>query len=192
MLHHSDKGLLLNGYVGYEHLVTIRRGEPVYNPVRDRLERVSKEIVKVAGTGEDWRCCFYDEAGTSCSLYEHRFLECRLLKCWDTSDIMRVIGRDTILRTDIMNRTDPIVDMIEIHERECSGDEVERLIADILAGNEKEKPRVRMAELVAKDVSLRTYAVSELGLKAEYERFIFGRPLSRLLADRGLAVLTQP
>ena len=191
VLHHEDKELLLDGLVRYEHLVTIRRGEPVYNPLSGGLEQASREIVKVVGKGEGWSCRFYNEKDVSCAVYEHRFLECRLLKCWDTADIIRVIGRGTILRGDVINRGDPIMSVIEAHEKECSAYEVETLITAASAGSDNGEILSRLSEIVGKDISMRSYAVSELGLKEEYEPFIFGRPLSKLLSDRGLAVLTQ-
>lgn len=189
VLHHEDKKILRSGRVGYEHLITIRRGEPACNPVHGKLERVTREIIKVAGKGEDWSCCFYAEKDAACSIYGQHFIECRLLKCWDTAEIIRVIGRGTLCRADIINQDDPILRVIEEHEQVCSADEVENLIAAASAGSDKKKPFGRLAELVARDMSMRAYAISELGLKAEYELFIFGHPLSKLLANRGLAVL---
>ena len=189
VLHHEDKKILRSGRVGYEHLITIRKGEPAYNPIHGKLERVIRDIIKVAGKGEDWACYFYDEKDAACSIYGQHFLECRLLKCWDTAEIIRVIGRGTLCRADIINQDDPILRVIEEHERECPADELENLIAAASAGSDKKKTFARLGELVAKDVSMRAYAISELGLKAEYELFIFGHPLSKLLANRGLAVL---
>ena len=191
VLHHEDKEILLNGHAGYEHLITIRKGEPAYNPVHGRLEEVPREIVKVVGKGEGWSCGFYHERDNSCIVYEHRFLECRLLKCWDTTEIMRVMGRGTIIRTDIINQDDPIRSVIEAHERECPAHEVERLIASASSGSDKKRALTSLGELVSKDVYIRSYALSELGLKAEYELFIFGHPLSKLLQNRGLAVHTE-
>ena len=190
VLHHEDKKILLAGHVGYEHLVTIRKGEPAYNPVHSKLEQVPREIIKVDGKGEDWSCCFYHEQDASCTIYGQRFIECRLLKCWDTTEIMRIIGRGTILRADIINHNDPIMRMIEVHEKECPAHEVESLITAASAGIDKKRILARLGELVSKDISMRSYAVSELGLRTDYELFIFGRPLSKLLNDRGLAVHT--
>ncbi len=189
VLHHEDKKILMTGHVGYEHLITIRKGEPAYNPVHGKLEQVTREIIKVTGKGEDWSCCFYHEKDAVCSIYGQRFLECRLLKCWDTAEIIRTIGRGTLCRADIINQDDPILHVIEEHEHECPADEVESLIAAASAGSDKKKTFARLAELVARDISMRAYAISELGLKAEYELFIFGHPLSKLLGNRGLAVL---
>ena len=187
-LHHEDKEILLAGHIGYEHLVTIRRGESVYNPVSGRLECVPKEMIKVRGRGEGWSCLFYHEEGALCDIYKHRLLECRLLKCWDTRDIERVVARGTICRRDVINRNDPVVNIIETHDRECPANEVENLITEAASGRDREKALARLAAFVGKDMSVRSFAVSELGLRPDYELFIFGRPLSELLGDRGLAV----
>lgn len=191
ILHHEDKKILLAGHAGHQHLVTIRRGELAHNPVTNRLEQIQRELIKVIGKDDSWSCYFYDEEKASCSIYEHRFLECRLLKCWDTSGILSVIGKDTIVRADIINPNDPVMDLIETHEMECPIQEIQDLIPRM--SSEKEKPGIlsRLTEFVRKDLSIRTHAMSELGLKAEFELFIFGRPLVKLLEDHGLTVCTE-
>jgi Fe-S-cluster containining protein len=187
-LHHEDKKVLLSGHVGHDHLVTIREGETVYNPVSGRSGPVSGEIIKVRGKGKDWTCYFYDGKENSCSIYGDRFLECRLLKCWDPSGLMSVIGKNTIVRADIINRGDPIMTVIEAHERECSCREFEDLISAVIRGKRETEARAKLGELIRKDMSMRSYSISELGLEPEFELFIFGRPLSELLKGRGLSV----
>ena len=188
ILHHEDKNILRGGHIGYQHLVTIRKGELALNPLTEKLEPVHKELIKVVGKGKDWCCFFYDEKETSCAIYDYRFLECRLLKCWDTSDLISVIGKNTITRYDIINPDDPILWVIETHERDCPLHEVENLIFTLSQGTDKSKTLAKLTELVRKDLTIRSYAFSELGLKAEFEFFIFGRPLSKLLSDRGITV----
>jgi Fe-S-cluster containining protein len=188
ILHHEDKKLLQAGHIGYQHLVTIRKGELALNPLSEKLEQIQKELVKVVGKGNNWSCYFYDEKEASCTIYENRFLECRLLKCWDTSEIMSIIGKNTITRTDIINPDDPILWVIETHERDCPLHEVENLIFTLSQGTDKSKTLAKLTELVSKDLAIRSFAISELGLQAEFEPFIFGRPLSKLLSDRGVTV----
>jgi Fe-S-cluster containining protein len=188
VLHHEDREILCSRHIGYQHLVTIRKGELVLNPHREKLETTRKELIKVIGKGKEWSCCFYDRENSSCKIYEHRFLECRLLKCWDTSDLISVIGKNTINRFDVINPDDPIRRVIETHEKECPYNEVENLILTLSKGSDKSAPLAKLTELVRKDMAIRFYAFSELGLKAEFEFFIFGRPLSNLLGDRGITV----
>jgi len=188
VLHQEDKKILLDGHVGHQHLVTIRKGELAFNPIRNKLEPVRQELVKVSGKGEDWSCYFYDEKEASCRDYAHRFLECRLLKCWDLSDLLRVIGKGTIVRADIINPNDPIMEVIETHEQECPYHEVKNLLSNLSSGKDESKSLARLTELVRKDLSIRFHTISELGLQAEFEFFIFGRPLFKVLSSRGLTV----
>jgi hypothetical protein len=188
VLHHEDKKILLAGHIGYQHLVTIRKGELALNPVNNKLEPFSKELIKVKGIGKDWTCCFYDEKQASCKIYRYRFLECRLLKCWDTSEFISIIGKNTITRADIINSNDPILEVIMTHEKECPYNVVENLIFSLSEGKDKSGKLSKLTELVRKDLAIRSYAISELGLQEAFEFFIFGRPLFKVLAARGLSV----
>ena len=82
------------GHIGTEHLITIRKGELAYNPASETLQPVPQELVKIAGKGRGWECLFIDNAASSCMIYEQRPLECRILKCWDTSELLSVIYKD--------------------------------------------------------------------------------------------------
>jgi Fe-S-cluster containining protein len=191
VLHHEDKKILREGHVGYQHLLTIRKGEMVYNPAKEKPEPVSEEMVKVAGKDGSWACVFYDEEKNACGIYQNRFLECRILQCWDTSAIQSVIGRNTIQRSDIMNPDDPVMDVIKSHEEECSSYEVENLLAELSAGKDRTGTLKRLSDLVRRDKSIRSFALTELELKKEFEYFIFGRPLHRILEERGISVFRQ-
>jgi hypothetical protein len=187
-LHQEDKKILLSGHAGHQHLVTIRAGEMAYNPWKDCLEPVRKELIKVAGTGDGWSCIFYNEKESCCSLYEQRFLECRLLKCWDPSALVSVIYKDTIRRSDIINADDPIMEVIGLHEKECPHNKINALVSALSDGNNKKGIFAELSGFIQADSSLRIHAFSELGLGQEFELFIFGRPLYRILADRGLSL----
>ena len=190
-LHHEDTKILCEGHVGYQHLITIRAGEMVYNPAKEKPDPVLNEMVRVAGRDGSPACFFYDEGKKSCGIYRNRFLECRVLKCWDTSEILSVIGRNTIQRSDIMNPDDPVVDVIKSHEEECSSYEVESLLAALSAGKDRTGALKRLSELVLRDNAIRSFALTELELKKEFEYFIFGRPLSRILDERGISLSLQ-
>ena len=191
ILHHEDKKILLSGHVGYEHLITIRKDELAFNPVREKVEPAAREFIKIAGKGKDWSCYFYDEKKSSCMIYEHRFQECHLLKCWDTSDLISIIGENTIARTDIINPGDPILSVIENHEKVCPYHDINNLILTLPKEKDKLKSLTKLTEFVRKDLEIRLYALYELGLKEEYELFIFGRPLFKILSSCGIAVRIQ-
>jgi len=188
VLHHEDKAILLGGHAGHRDLVTIRKGELVFDPVAGALRPAERELVKVRGRGAEWTCRFFDERASGCRIYEHRFLECRLLKCWDPAELVSVIGRNTITRADIINPGDPVLQVIAAHERECPSPEVQGLIAGLERGADRERNLARLAELVRKDRAIRSYALSELGLEREFELFIFGRPVTAILRAHGISL----
>jgi Fe-S-cluster containining protein len=168
--------------------MTIRKGEFAFNPVSGKVEPTSQELIKIAGKGKDWSCVFYDEKAAACTIYNNRPLECCLLKCWDTSELISVIGKSTIKRTDIINPEDPILLIIDNHEKECPYHEVDNLIAVLASEEHKTKILARLIELVRKDLAIRSHAISEFGLKADFEFFIFGRPLFKVLSAFGISV----
>lgn len=188
VLHNQDKKILVSGYVGYHHLVTIRKDELAFNPLKNRIEPSETELIKIKGKGNDWSCYFYNVKESSCIIYENRFLECRLLKCWDNSDLISIIGRDTLMRKDIINRDDPILSIIETHEKECPFNEINNLLYALPQEKNKSKLLVKLKDYVNKDITIRSYALSELGLKSEFEPFIFGRPLFKILSAYGISV----
>jgi hypothetical protein len=78
--------------------------------------------------------------------------------------------------------------MIALHERECSCEEVERLIAALSIPHHRDKALARLTTLVRRDLALRLYAERELGLCPDYELFVFGRPLFNYLEARGVSL----
>ena len=184
-LHEEDREILLEGHIGRQHLITIRKGELAFSPLSGRIEPISKEIIKIAGKGKEWACCLYDEKKSSCSIYAHRPLECRLLKCWDTSMLLSVIVKDTLTRADIIGRDEPIIKFMDTHEKECSVQIAEDLISEIKNSNNDSGAIEKLTALLHQDIVLRSSAVSEFGLSLEAELFIFGRPLFKILNAKG-------
>ncbi|MDO9288919.1 MAG: YkgJ family cysteine cluster protein [Thermodesulfovibrionales bacterium] len=187
-LHKEDKKILLEGHISYQHLVTIRKGEPAFTPLSDKPEPVKQELIKVSGKGRAWECLFYDKKKSSCTIYKHRPLECRLLKCWDTSEILSAIGKDTITRADIISQDDPITKFIARHEKKCSVLMAENLISAVMKKNSDSISLAKLTALVQQDLVIRSKAISEFGLSVETELFYFGRPLFKILRSQGISV----
>lgn len=187
-LHAQDRHIILEGHIGTGQLVTIRRGELAYSPIEDALRPIPEELVKIAGKGKGWECIFLDEGGSSCMIYQHRPLECRLLKCWDTTELLSVIFKDTLKRADIIDPGEPILKIMEDHEETCSVGKMEAILSSFAEGSDRAKSLTRLGELIRKDLAIRAEAVSVLGLSLEMELFVLGRPLFTLLNKRGLSV----
>ena len=188
-LHREDKEILLGGHIKRENLITIRKGELALFPFSGRPEPIEKELIKIAGKGKGWVCCFFDEKESFCAIYRHRPLECRLLKCWDTAKLLSVVGKDTMTRADILNEDDPIMGFIEAHEQECSISMAEDLISELLEKNDAQEALAKLTVLVQQDLDIRSKAISEFGLSLGAELFLFGRPLFKVLSARGFQLI---
>jgi Fe-S-cluster containining protein len=187
-LHVEDRQIIMAGHIRTEHLITIRKGELTRTPDSEGLHSIQHEIVKIAGKRGSWECLFLDKAESSCMIYEHRPLECRILKCWDTAELSSVIGKDPLKRADIIDPENPISKLIDAHEKECSIQEMEDLLSSLSDKDDNSTCLKKLEELVQKDLIIRDVAVSELALPLSVEVFMLGRPLFKLLSGRGISV----
>ena len=189
-LHGEDRQIIQEGHIGTEHLITIRKGELAYTPAGEGVRPVPRELVKIAGKGRGWECIFLDDAEPGCTIYEQRPLECRILKCWDTSDLLSVIYKDPLTRADIISAEDPILELIDDHEKRCPVQDMEDILSSLSQSHRDDiSPSLKkLEELVQEDLSIRAEAVSHYALPLAAELFILGRPLFTLLRGRGIAV----
>jgi Fe-S-cluster containining protein len=58
--HRTDKALIEKGVIHSKYLYTIRQGELAYDNVRQCLEPVSSDVIKLKGKGETWTCILFD------------------------------------------------------------------------------------------------------------------------------------
>lgn len=187
-LHAEDRQIILDCHIVIGQLITIRKGELSYSPIDKRPYPVLHELVKIAGKGRSWECFFFDKEKASCAIYRHRPLECRILKCWDTTELLSVIGKDLLKRADIIEPGDPICKLIEVHEERCSTEKMEKIFSSLCGEGDRSKALEELLELVREDLSIRTEAASAFALPLEVELFMFGRPLFKLLSGRGISV----
>jgi len=181
-LHLEDRKLLLQKFIDRESLITIRKGEPVFSLDENRPEWAKHEFVKLKGKNVEWSCIFYDQNQFSCSLYEHRPLECIVLKCWDTAELEATAGKELLSRLDIISSHEPIVEYIQKHEKECC---LESLVQLSMKQNWdiNKNTLAELTELVNKDLSLRSEALTNLNFNLALELFYFGRPLFKVLSQ---------
>jgi Fe-S-cluster containining protein len=187
-LHAGDRQIILEGHIGIEHLITIRRGELAYTPAGEGLQPLQQELVKIAGKGRGWECLFFNEAESACMIYGQRPLECRILKCWDTSELLSVICKDSLTRADIMDPKDPMLELIDLHEKICAVQAMENILSSLSDGDDNPTSLIELEELVREDLSIRAEAVSKFALPLAAELFMLGRPLFKLLSGRGIAI----
>lgn len=189
-LHRQDLALLRSGGIALSRLITVRKGELAHNPKTGKVQKVRAELVKINGTGRDWRCSYYDEAAQGCGIYSHRPQACELLKCWDTEVILALVEQDLLSRLDILAPDNPMALVIREHERDCPCPDLEE-IAGCLPGLSMKK-KAEVEALVGRDLQFRTRLVQKHGLTLAEELFYFGRPLFQLLQQLGVRIGESP
>ena len=183
-LHTADLPLVDRGAIPRERLITVRRGELADNPAAGRVQATRVELVKIAGSGREWRCFYYDEEGNGCRIYGQRPLACEALKCWDTAAILALVEKDVLGRLDIVGADEPLRPLIVEHEDQFPVPDLERLAASLREIDPAE--REDLQQLVARDLAFRDRVVRQLGLTLGLELFAFGRPIFQLLAPLGI------
>ena len=183
--HLADKALIDSGEIPSKYLYTIRKGEMAYDNVRQCLEPVGSDIIKIKGKGNSWTCLFFDEAQAACTIYENRPIECRALKCWDTAELEALYAQKRLKREDLLAGIEGLWDLIKDHQQRCNYDTILALIKAI--GSEKPgNARQKLAERIQFDNEIRKLVVSQGGLDADMLDFLFGRPLNQTLKHFGL------
>ncbi len=186
-LHYEDRWLVQNNHLQLEHLITIRKGEPIFSLGAEMPEASQTEVIKMKGKGSEWTCFFFDEQEASCTIYKQRPLECSLLKCWDTAALEKVAGRNLLCRTDIIGPHDPLLQFIERHEEKCSLKNLGSLLSEVRQENSEQQAQNFLTDLVNSDLAIRTQAYAKYRFSLDLELFFFGRPLFKILQQFGLA-----
>jgi Fe-S-cluster containining protein len=161
----------------FSNLITIRKGEPALNPLTETVEPAAQELIKLAGKGANWECLFYDPAATACAIHAERPLECRLLKCWDTEEIKKIIGTNCLGRLDIIDGNDPRREHILIHEEKCAYSEINALLQQLPDPARHDAALTALRAIMEQDLQIRGQAIALFHLTLQQELFYFGRPL---------------
>lgn len=182
-LHTGDLELVTSGILPWSSLITVRRGELVHHPLAKGLRAARVELVKLAGSGRQWACRYFADG---CTIYDHRPLACRALKCWHTKEVEALMEKETISRLDILAEDHPLVPAIHLQEREFPCEFFEEIHS-----SRSEPEVVTTAELERRanlELRWRSELVERHALGLGEELFLFGRPYFQLLQALGFAV----
>ncbi len=176
--HAEDRMLIDSGLIPAGHLYTLRKGELVNDAIKGCLISLKSEMIKIKGRNRAWTCVYFDKTGCACRIYEHRPLECRILKCWDTRDIEAVYSRNRLTRKDLLTGIPELWRLIADHDRRCSHVTLRKLLDSETGGAAAQKT---VREMVEYDRSIRILVVEKAGVEPDMLDFIFGRPLSEAI-----------
>ena len=184
--HHADKALIKDGVIHSKYLYTIRKGEWAYDNVRQCLEPVSSDIIKIKEKNDSWICIFFDESQSACAIYENRPLECRALKCWDTRELEDLYAQKRLTRADLISDIEGLWSLIKDHQQRCNYEIIQKLVDAIKTNPGDAKARQKLSAIIQFDTEIRKLVVSNAGLEPEMLDFLFGRPLTRMIKKMGL------
>lgn len=168
-LHANDLNLLKKKIIPITTLVSLREGEPVFSPLSGTIEPAEKELVKLSATNS-WCCPFLQTDKNQCSIYQHRPVECKLLKCWDTAGITEIIFQNVLNRWDIIDSDNPLWQLIKLHDKECA-----------FGMLQETKSETKKEQIIARDLALREQAINKFNISLQEELFYFGRPMFKSL-----------
>lgn len=128
VLHKEDILLLSSNRLSPDVLVTIRKGEPVYHPIENRLVELPMDIIKIKSKPAENTCMFLDARKMSCGIYEARPLECRAFRCWDTKEVEGLFLTDVLAREDIFPSGSSFIEVIMAYDQRFPPKEVFSMI----------------------------------------------------------------
>lgn len=185
--HLKDKRLVEKGIILSKHLYTIRKGERIYDNVKETFYPAPSDIIKIKGRAESLTCVFLDEVESECTIYDNRPLECRVLECWDTRAIEKIYDQDRLTRQDLISSVEGLWDLIDDHQNRCSYSNLQRLI-DALNSVKKDAALAGIQDIIDFDARIRELVVEKGGLDPDMLDFLFGRPVTETIKIYGLKV----
>ena len=184
----EDRHLVESGAIPLQDLYTIRRGELIRENIRGHMVAAPSDIIKIRAREGSWTCIHYRNQDCSCGIYDDRPMECRLLKCWDPSDLEAVYDKDRLTREDLLETVPDLLSVVREHERQCDYELLRRLFDQFDKEPGSELLLKRISEIVNYDTELRNLLVEKGTVSAELLDFLFGRPLMDTLVMFGYRV----
>ena len=172
MLRQPDTQLL--EHIPLKDMACLRRGELAFDPRTQRLEPLAEEMLKIQGKDRGWECVYFLPKAKSCSIYEHRPLECRALFCGDTTRVIRAMDEPALSRELVVARDSGLWSLICDHERSFPVAEAMAL-ARMDAGGSAIHPD--LDELLRRELHFRTALATRVQARDRDLWAYLGRPL---------------
>lgn len=188
--HLEDKILIENGIIPSKYIYTIRKGERSYDNVKECFSPAPSDILKIKGQKGSWTCVFFNHINNNCTIYEHRPMECKVLKCWDARDIEKIYTKNRLTRKDLISSVEGLWELVEGHQERCSYKMLSFFI-DSLNTDRKDKALKGILEIIEYDIKIRDLVVQKAGLESDLTDFLFGRPIIETIKIYGLKIKSE-
>jgi len=189
-LHSEDAVLYRDQILQKNHLLTLRRGEWVYDNVQGRVEPLEQEILRVAGKTGSQVCIFFQDSACACAIYARRPLECRTLNCQAPEALASLYAHERLTRFDLIAADSGLGELMTWHETVCAYSQIADLCARLRTGNDP-TARQELEVIVRKDSNARQTLREKGALDEQSLRFVFGRPCTETLPAFGVRVVAD-
>ncbi len=177
-LHLEDVSLIKEGHIPFSSMITFRKGEILWDNVKNRLTTLEEEIIRIRSKKNNSPCYFFEEKTSSCIIYVHRPMECRKFKCWDPTEMTNYYDSNRMSRLDIISSNSAMGQLIEEYEKKIPLLRIKKLVPLLKKGEKKAAEELK--ELLLYDRAIRDYLREKLHLTQEIE-FFLGRSVEKIL-----------
>ncbi len=182
-LYIDDLGIIRRGIIKRTELITLRCREIGFSNVTNDLVVLTEERVKVKEKQGNRHCLFFNPEDRSCRIYDNRPLQCRVMECWNPNEYQSLDSRRFLSRKDLLNPDDPLIPLIEAHEKHCALSRLQKALSRIRQGDIS--AREEALDIIFYDQHLRRLLDDQKGIRPENQVFLIGRPLSELIPSLG-------
>lgn len=176
----SEADLVRRGGPLEGRVYTIRAGEPILDPRRDRPDLAREELIKPLEPGGV--CLFL--SGNGCGIYDHRPAQCRVQACWEETGEKEAFKGPFLHRGLALAGEKRKLDYALAHQKRCPSRTLVPLAQAALGGDSTSL--AGLEEMVAFDLHIRLFAVNQGHLGKEELDLVLGRPLAAILEPLGL------
>ncbi len=177
-LHPGDRNLITEKKISVKDLFTVRNGEHVHDTISDKPGIAREEMIKIKENTREGGCIYLDQQDQTCTIYEFRPLQCRILECWNPAPLKKLARTIRLRRSDIIS--DPeLSSLITAHEKKLP---VERFLALLSDGDNKTG---EISEMIGYDLHFREFLINRGIIPEGEEDFYLGRPLLVIALSMG-------
>lgn len=180
-LHTEDLKLIEKGNIPLKYLFTIRQYEPSFDNIREVIQPASTDIIKIKSKPNQQTCIFFDPDQSGCQIYQERPVECRKLKCWNTTEIIAIYDKNRISRKTILSGVQELRDLVQDHHSRCSYQTIAYLSDQIKNKKKQHEAFQKINSMIQYDNSIRAVLAEKNESLLEITEFLFGRPLAKTI-----------
>ena len=175
----EDRKLVLRGVIPLRYLYTLRKGEKAFDNLNQTLVDLQEELIKVKEKEDTRECIFFDPLSSSCTIYEHRPLQCRVFLCSRPEHLKGILKRKKLKRNDLINNPE-ILTIINAHNQRV---DMTYFIETIQSLPDIDRVEDKTVELILYDLHFREFIKERLPMNSDELQFYLGRSLQEILKD---------